>query len=184
MAARGGRPSADRPDRQARAFFGIFLLMMVVDAATIHVPFDVPFRGDPCCRGGGLPAHHRPIFRFGALWFCWRGTRLRPEPHRHLLLAGLRLRRRGFPGPGDGRLPRRPGARSCRCAGTCRSCSTRRRAACRPRTPSGRFMVLAGLACLFFALAWLRLRAIAVRRRDARTRPRPACDTGEASPSR
>ncbi len=46
------------------------------------------------------------------------------------------------------------------------------------------FMVLGGLACLYFFLAWLRLRAIAgtPSRRPAARRSRP-CNTAEGSPS-
>ena len=92
--------------------------------------------------------------------------RLRPQPDRHHLLAGLRLRRRRLSDAGDGRIRPRLGHRFCRCAGTSRSCSTRRRAACRPQTRSSRSPCWRRWPLVYFGLAWLRLRAVA--RRPAR----------------
>ena len=76
----------------------------------------------------------------------------------------------GFPVLAMGASPA-AGARCCRCAGTSRSCSTRRRAACRPQTRSRPSSSSAGWPSSTSALPGSRLRAVA-RRPAATAEPR------------
>ena len=152
--------------------------MMVAVAAIIHVLYDVP-SGRPL-----LVAAAACLLIIGLSFASARLLVLltqaladRHQPHRHLLQPGVRLRRRWIPGRGDGRLPEGLGldpAAALVPSDPVRSGGARLAAfefrptvhhPCRPRLP-------------LFALAWLRLRAIAVRRRDARPAARPASNTG------
>ena len=182
LAAAGGSPLAALVGKLA-PYFGIFLLMMVVGAVIIHGVFEVPFRGDPVLIGAAA------CLLVVGLSFARRAAsaarpqpRLRPQPDRHLLLAGLRFCRRGLSGAGMGGFAAGLGHRCCRCAGTSRSCSIRPRAACRPAIRSEPFVILGGAGrCVYFGLAWLRLRSRRPRK-PAPAEPAPPADAGRARP--
>ena len=86
-------------------YLGIFLLLMVVIAVVLHGAFEVsvPRRlRDPGRRRRLLIWAYLCV---GALFqLLVRNLAFGLSPDRHLLLAGLRLRRRRLPGAGDGRL--------------------------------------------------------------------------------
>ena len=56
-------------------------------------------------RRGGLPPPHRLSFLWRFAGSADSGAPDRPEPHRNILQSGVRLRRRGIPGRGDGDFP-------------------------------------------------------------------------------
>ncbi len=138
LEAAGGDPLTALVGKLA-PYFGIFVLLMVAAGLTIHRGYEVPFRGSAVADGGGrMPARRGLSVARRASPVAGAQPRFRPQPDGHHLFARLRFRGSRFSGPGNGRLSRRSGARFCRCAGTSRSCSTRRRAACRPSIRSSR----------------------------------------------
>ena len=79
LEAAGGDPLTALVGKLA-PYFGIFVLLMVVAALTIHRGYEVPFRGEPCCRGGGMPARRRPISRSARFSVAGAQPRFRPQP--------------------------------------------------------------------------------------------------------
>ena len=160
MRAAGGRPLVALMGKLL-PLFAIFLVMMVVDAAIIHVLYGVPFRGDPLLVAAAACLLLIAYLSFGALLVLL--TQALPTGLSLIAIfcnpafgfAGV-----GFPVVAMGTFPRAWGSilplrwylqvlfdQAARGVPTSNSV--------RP------FLVLAGLACLFFALAWARLRAIA-----------------------
>lgn len=160
MRSAGGRPLVALIGKLL-PLFGVFLVMMVMDAAIIHVLYGVPFRGDPLLVAAAACLFIIAYLSFGALLVLL--TRALPTGLSLIAIfcnpafgfAGV-----GFPVVAMGTFPRAWGAmlplrwylqilvdQAARGVPTSDSV--------RP------FLILAGLACLFFALAWARLRAIA-----------------------
>jgi ABC-2 type transport system permease protein len=160
MRAAGGRPLIALMGK-LMPFFAIFLVMMVVDAAIIHVLYGVSFRGDPLLVAAAACLLLIAYLSFGALLVLL--TQALPTGLSLIAIfcnpafgfAGV-----GFPVVAMGTFPQAWGSilplrwylqvlfdQAARGVPTSDSV--------RP------FLVLAGLACLYFALAWARLRAIA-----------------------
>ena len=160
MRAAGGRPLVALIGKLL-PLFAIFIVMMVVDAAIIHVLYGVTFRGDPLLVAAAACLLLIGYLSFGALLVLL--TQALPTGLSliaHILQSGVRLRRRGIPGRGDGGFPE--GWGSILPLRWYLQILFDQAARGLPASDSVRpFMVLAGLACLYFALAWLRLRAIA-----------------------
>jgi ABC-2 type transport system permease protein len=160
MRVAGGRPLVALIGKFL-PLFAIFLIMMVVDAAIIHVLYGVSFRGDPLLVAAAACLLLIGYLSFGALLVLL--TQALPIGLSLVAIfcnpafgfAGV-----GFPVVAMGTFPQAWGSilplrwylqvlfdQAARGVPTSDSV--------RP------FVVLAGLACLYFALAWLRLRAIA-----------------------
>src|SRR3984957_16402965 len=160
MRAAGGRPLVGLIGK-LMPLFAIFLVMMVVDAAIIHVLYGVSFRGDPLLVAASACLLLIGYLSFGALLVLL--TQALPIGLSLVAIfcnpafgfAGV-----GFPVVAMGTFPQAWGSilplrwylqvlfeQAARGVPTSESV--------RP------FMILAGLACLYFALAWARLRAIA-----------------------
>jgi ABC-2 type transport system permease protein len=160
MRAAGSRPLVALVGK-LMPLFGIFLIMMVVDAAIIHVLYGVSFRGDPLLVAASACLLLIAYLSFGALLVLL--TQALPTGLSLIAIfcnpafgfAGV-----GFPVTGMGTFPQAWGSilplrwylhvlfdQAARGVPTANSV--------RP------FLILAGLACLYFALAWARLRAIA-----------------------
>jgi ABC-2 type transport system permease protein len=160
MRAAGGRPLVALMGK-LMPLFGIFLIMMVVDAAIIHVLYGVSFRGDPLLVAASACLLLIAYLSFGALLVLL--TQALPTGLSLIAIfcnpafgfAGV-----GFPVTAMGTFPQAWGSilplrwylqvlfdQAARGVPTANSV--------RP------FLILAGLACLYFALAWVRLRAIA-----------------------
>jgi ABC-2 type transport system permease protein len=160
MRVAGGRPLVALIGKFL-PLFAIFLIMMVVDAAIIHVLYGVSFRGDPLLVAAAACLLLIGYLSFGALLVLL--TQALPIGLSLVAIfcnpafgfAGV-----GFPVVAMGTFPQAWGSilplrwylqvlfdQAARGVPTSDSV--------RP------FVVLAGLACLYFALAWVRLRAIA-----------------------
>ena len=160
MRAAGGRPLVALIGKFL-PLFGIFLIMMVVDAAIIHVLYGVSFRGDPLLVAAAACLLLIGYLSFGALLVLL--TQALPTGLSLIAIfcnpafgfAGV-----GFPVAAMGTFPQAWGSilplrwylqvlfdQAARGVPTSDSV--------RP------FLILAALACLYFALAWARLRAIA-----------------------
>jgi ABC-2 type transport system permease protein len=160
MRAAGGRPLVALMGK-LMPLFGIFIVMMVADAAIIHVLYGVPFRGDPLLVAASACLLLIGYLSFGALLVLL--TQALPTGLSLIAIfcnpafgfAGV-----GFPVTAMGTFPQAWGSilplrwylqilfdQAARGVPTSNSV--------RP------FLILAGLACLYFALAWARLRAIA-----------------------
>jgi ABC-2 type transport system permease protein len=159
------RAAGDRPlvalIGKLMPFFAIFLVMMAVDAAIIHVLYGITFRGDPLLVAAAACLLLIAYLSFGALLVLL--TQSVPTGLSLIAIfcnpafgfAGV-----GFPVTAMGTFPQAWGsilplrwylqvlfdqaARGVPAANSVRP-----------------FLVLAGLGCLYFVLAWLRLRAIA-----------------------
>ena len=137
MRVAGGRPLVALIGKFL-PLFAIFLIMMVVDAAIIHVLYGVSFRGDPLLVAASACLLLIGYLSFGALLVLL--TQALPIG---LSLVGIFCSPAfgfvgvGFPVVAMGTSPK-PGALSCRFAGICRCCSTKRRGPGRLLTPSGR----------------------------------------------
>ena len=194
MARHGGRRSADGAGRQARRpTSASSSSCWCVEA--LHHPWrlsrcrSAAIRSSPGAAGCLFVAAYLVARR--AVPAPGAQPRLRPDADRHHLLARLRLRRRRLPGAGDGRVRPRCGAPSCRCAGTSRSCSTRRRAACPPQDSVEPFV--ACLPCWPWSFFGLAAASAALDRRtdlcrrepaaEARDDARPAASSAPSSPS-
>ena len=171
MRAAGGSPLVALIGK-LMPLFGIFLIMMVVDAAIIHWLYGVSFRGDPLLVAAAACLLLIAYLSFGALLVLL--TQALPTGLSLIALfcnpafgfAGV-----GFPIAAMGAFPQAWGSilplrwylqvlfdQAARGVPTANSV--------RP------FLILAVLACLYFALAWLRLRAIA--NAPPKREPRPA----------
>ena len=160
MRAAGGRPLVALIGK-LMPLFGVLIVMMVADAAIIHVLFGAPFRGDPLLVAASACLLLIAYLSFGALLVLL--TQALPTGLSLIAIfcnpafgfAGV-----GFPVTAMGAFPQAWGSilplrwylqvlfdQATRGAPTADSV--------RP------FLILAGLACLYFALAWLRLRTIA-----------------------
>jgi ABC-2 type transport system permease protein len=160
MRVAGGRPLVALIGKFL-PLFAIFLIMMVVDAAIIHVLYGVSFRGDPLLVAAAACLLLIGYLSFGALFVLL--TQALPIGLSLVAIfcnpafgfAGV-----GFPVVAMGAFPQAWGSilplrwylqilfeQAARGVPTSESV--------RP------FMILAGLACLYFALAWVRFRAIA-----------------------
>jgi ABC-2 type transport system permease protein len=141
--------------------FGIFLIMMVADAAIIHIVYGVTFRGDPLLVAAAACLLLIGYLSFGALLVLL--TQALPTGLSLIAIfcnpafgfAGV-----GFPVVAMGTFPKSWG--SILPLRWYLQILVDQAARGLPASNSVRpFLILAGLACLFFALAWLRLRAIA-----------------------
>ncbi len=139
VVARRGRSSAGRADRQAHAAVrpvrphggrrrrhSARLVRRLVSRRSRHG------------RGGRMPACSRLSRARGAARSADAESGLGPEPDRHLLQPGLRLRRRRISDRRDERLRPRLGRDPASALVSARSCSIRPRAAYRLRIRSGR----------------------------------------------
>src|SRR3984957_2049178 len=177
MRAAGGRPLVALVGKFL-PFFAIFIIMMVVDAAIIHVLYGVSFRGDPLLVAASACLLLIAYLSFGALLVL-----LTPAPPTGLSLVAIFCNPAcgfagvAFPVVAMGAFPQAWG--SILPLRWYLQILFDQAARGLPASDSLRpFMILAGLACLYFALAWVRLRAIANAPRNARRRPRSACGTG------
>jgi ABC-2 type transport system permease protein len=141
--------------------FGIFIVMMVVNAAIIHVLYGVSFRGDPLLVAASACLLLIAYLSFGALLVLL--TQALPTGLSLIALfcnpafgfAGV-----GFPVAAMGAFPQAWG--SILPLRWYLQVLFDQAARGLPASDSVRpFLILAGLACLYFALAWARLRAIA-----------------------
>ena len=160
MRAAGGRPLVALVGKFL-PLFAIFLVMMVVDAAIIHVLYGVNFRGDPLLVAASACLLLIGYLSFGALLVLL--TQSLPTGLSLIALfcnpafgfAGV-----GFPVVAMGAFPQAWG--SILPLRWYLQILFDQAARGLPASDSVRpFMILAGLACLYFALAWARLRAIA-----------------------
>jgi ABC-2 type transport system permease protein len=160
MRAAGSRPLVALVGK-LMPLFGIFLIMMVVDAAIIHVLYGVSFRGDPLLVAASACLLLIAYLSFGALLVLL--TQALPTGLSLIAIfcnpafgfAGV-----GFPVVAMGTFPRAWG--SILPLRWYLQVLFDQAARGVPASNSVRpFIVLAGLACLYFALAWLRLRAVA-----------------------
>jgi ABC-2 type transport system permease protein len=160
MRAAGGRPLVALMGKLL-PFFAIFLVMMVVDAAIIHVLYGVSFRGDPLLVAAAACLMLIGYLSFGALLVLL--TQALPIGLSLIAIfcnpafgfAGV-----GFPVVAMGTFPQAWG--SILPLRWYLQILFEQAARGVPTSDSVRpFMILAGLACLYFALAWARLRAIA-----------------------
>ena len=160
MRAAGGRPLVALIGKFL-PLFAIFIVMMVVDAAIIHVLYGVSFRGDPLLVAASACLLLIGYLSFGALLVLL--TQSLPTGLSLIALfcnpafgfAGV-----GFPVVAMGAFPQVWG--SILPLRWYLQILFDQAARGLPASDSVRpFMILAGLACLYFALAWARLRAIA-----------------------
>jgi ABC-2 type transport system permease protein len=160
MRAAGSRPLVALVGK-LMPLFGIFLIMMVVDAAIIHVLYGVSFRGDPLLVAASACLLLIAYLSFGALLVLL--TQALPTGLSLIAIfcnpafgfAGV-----GFPVTGMGTFPQAWG--SILPLRWYLQVLFDQAARGLPASDSVRpFLILAGLACLYFALAWVRLRAIA-----------------------
>ena len=170
LRAAGGSPLAALVGKLA-PLFGIFVLMMVVVAAIIHVAFQIPFRGDAAHHGcGGVSVADR-LSRLGALFqLLVRKLALGLSLTAILCSPAFGFAGVGFPLFGMGVFARVWGSllplrwyMQILFDQAVRGLPTS--ASARP------FAILAGLAFAYFALAWLRLRAIAKEARKSAAEP-------------
>jgi ABC-2 type transport system permease protein len=160
MRVAGGRPLVALIGK-FMPLFAIFLIMMVVDAAIIHVLYGVSFRGDPLLVAAAACLLLIGYLSFGALLVLL--TQAVPTGLSLVAIfcnpafgfAGV-----GFPVVAMGTFPQAWG--SILPLRWYLQVLFEQAARGVPTSDSVRpFLVLAGLACLYFALAWARLRAIA-----------------------
>ena len=160
MRVAGGRPLVALIGKFL-PLFAIFLIMMVVDAAIIHVLYGVSFRGDPLLVAAAACLLLIGYLSFGALLVLL--TQALPIGLSLVAIfcnpafgfAGV-----GFPVVAMGTFPQAWG--SILPLRWYLQILFEQAARGVPTSDSVRpFMILAGLACLYFALAWVRLRAIA-----------------------
>jgi ABC-2 type transport system permease protein len=160
MRAAGGRPLVALIGKFLPLFV-ISLIMMVVDAAIIHVLYGVSFRGDPLFVAAAACLLLIGYLSFGALLVLL--TQALPVGLSLVAIfcnpafgfAGV-----GFPVVAMGTFPQAWG--SILPLRWYLQILFEQAARGLPPSDSVRpFMILAGLACLYFALAWVRLRAIA-----------------------
>ena len=160
MRAAGGRPLVALVGKFL-PLFAIFIIMMVVDAAIIHVLYGVSFRGDPLLVAASACLLLIAYLSFGGLLVLL--TQALPTGLSLIALfcnpafgfAGV-----GFPVVAMGAFPQIWG--SILPLRWYLQILFDQAARGLPASDSVRpFMILAGLACLYFALAWARLRAIA-----------------------
>src|SRR6202044_3205838 len=160
MRAAGGRPLVALVGK-LMPFFAIFMVMMVVDAAIIHVLYGVSFRGDPLLVAASACLLLIAYLSFGALLVLL--TQALPTGLSLIAIfcnpafgfAGV-----GFPVTAMGTFPQAWG--SILPLRWYLQILFDQAARGLPASNSVRpFMILAGLACLYFAFAWVRLRAIA-----------------------
>src|ERR1700723_2160210 len=160
MRVAGGRPLGALIGKFL-PLFAIFLIMMVVDAAIIHVLYGVSFRGDPLLVAAAACVLLIGYLSFGALLVLL--TQALPIGLSLVAIfcnpafgfAGV-----GFPVVAMGTFPQAWG--SILPLRWYLQILFEQAARGVPTSDSVRpFMILAGLACLYFALAWVRLRAIA-----------------------
>ena len=160
MRAAGGRPLVALIGKFL-PLFAIFIVMMVVDAAIIHVLYGVNFRGDPLLVAASACLLLIAYLSFGALLVLL--TQALPTGLSLIALfcnpafgfAGV-----GFPVVAMGAFPQAWG--SILPLRWYLQILFDQAARGLPASDSVKpFMILAGLACLYFALAWARLRAIA-----------------------
>jgi ABC-2 type transport system permease protein len=160
MRVAGGRPLVALIGKFL-PLFAIFIIMMVVDAAIIHVLYGVSFRGDPLLVAAAACLLLIGYLSFGALLVLL--TQALPIGLSLVAIfcnpafgfAGV-----GFPVVAMGTFPQAWG--SILPLRWYLQILFDQAARGLPASDSVRpFMILAGLACLYFALAWVRLRAIA-----------------------
>jgi ABC-2 type transport system permease protein len=160
MRAAGGRPLVALMGKLL-PFFAIFLVMMVVDAAIIHVLYGVTFRGDPLLVAAAACLMLIGYLSFGALLVLL--TQALPIGLSLVAIfcnpafgfAGV-----GFPVVAMGAFPQAWG--SILPLRWYLQILFEQAARGVPTSDSVRpFVILACLACLYFALAWVRLRTIA-----------------------
>jgi ABC-2 type transport system permease protein len=160
MRAAGGSPLVALVGK-LMPFFAIFMVMMVVDAAIIHVLYGVSFRGDPLLVAASACLLLIAYLSFGALLVLL--TQALPTGLSLIAIfcnpafgfAGV-----GFPVTAMGTFPQAWG--SILPLRWYLQVLFDQAARGLPASDSVRpFLILAGLACLYFALAWARLRAIA-----------------------
>ncbi len=160
MRAAGGRPLVALMGK-LMPLFGIFIVMMVADAAIIHVLYGVNFRGDPLLVAASACLLLIAYLSFGALLVLL--TQALPTGLSLIAIfcnpafgfAGV-----GFPVTAMGIFPQAWG--SILPLRWYLQVLFDQAARGVPASDSLRpFLILAGLACLYFALAWARLRAIA-----------------------
>ena len=171
MRAAGGRPLVALMGK-LMPLFGIFLIMMVVDAAIIHVLYGVSFRGDPLLVAAAACLLLIAYLSFGALLVLL--TQALPTGLSLIAIfcnpafgfAGV-----GFPVTAMGTFPQAWG--SILPLRWYLQVLFDQAARGLPASDSVRpFLILAGLACLYFALAWARFRAIA--NAPSKREPEPA----------
>jgi ABC-2 type transport system permease protein len=160
MRAAGGRPLVALMGK-LMPLFGIFLIMMVVDAAILHVLYGISFRGDPALVAAAACLLLIAYLSFGALLVLLTQA----------LATGLSLiaifcnPAFGFAGVGFPIAAMGTFAKVWGAALPLRwYLQVLFDQAARGLPPSDSvkpFAILAGLACLYFALAWARLSAIA-----------------------
>ena len=160
MRAAGGRPLVALMGK-LMPLFGVFLIMMVVDAAILHVLYGISFRGDPVLVAAAACLLLIAYLSFGALLVLLTQA----------LATGLSLIALfcnpafGFAGVGFPIAAMGTFAKVWGAALPLRwylQVLFDQAARGLPPSDSVRpFAILAGLACLYFALAWARLSAIA-----------------------
>ena len=160
MRVAGGRPLVALIGK-LMPLFGIFLVMMVADAAIIHVLYGITFRGDPVLVAAAACLLLIGYLSFGALLVLL--TQALPTGLSLIAIfcnpafgfAGV-----GFPVVAMGAFPQAWG--SILPLRWYLQILVDQAARGLPASDSVRpFMILAGLTCLYFALAWARLHAIA-----------------------
>jgi ABC-2 type transport system permease protein len=179
MRAAGGRPLVALIGK-LMPLFAIFIVMMAADAAIIHVLYGAPFRGAPVLVAAVACLLIIAYLSFGALLVLL--TQALPTGLSLIAIfcnpafgfAGV-----GFPVVAMGTFPKAWGS-ILPLRWYLEILIDQAERGLPPSNSVRPFVILAGLACLFFALAWLRLRAIAAAPPRREETPAPASDTGEA----
>ncbi len=170
MRAAGGSPLTALVGKLA-PLFGIFILMMVVVAVIIHGVFAIPFRGDSVLMGAAACMLLIAYLSIGALFqLLVRNLALGLSLTAILCSPAFGFAGVGFPLFGMGGFARAWG--SALPLRWYMQILFDQAARGLPAADSARpFAVLGGLAILYFALAWLRLRAIAGEARAPEPEP-------------
>ena len=160
MRAAGGRPLVALIGKFL-PLFAIFIVMMVVDAAILHLLYDISFRGDPVLVAAAACLLIIGYLSFGALLVLLTQA----LPTGLSLIAIFCNPAFGFAGVGFPVVAMSGFAKAWGSILPLRwylQILVDQAARGLPPSDSVRpFLILAGLACLFFGLGWLRLRAIA-----------------------
>jgi ABC-2 type transport system permease protein len=173
MRAAGGRPLVALVGKLL-PLFAVFIVMMVVDAAIIHVLYGISFRGDPVLVAAAACLLLIAYLSFGALLVLLTQA----LPTGLSVIAIFCNPAFGFAGVGFPIVAMETFAQYWGAILPLRwylQVLFDQAARGVPTSDSVRpFLILAGLACLYFALAWARLRAIANAppRREAAPAPR------------
>ena len=170
LRAAGGSPLAALVGKLA-PLFGIFILMMVVAAVIIHGAFQIPFRGDSILMGAAACVLVLAYLSVGALFqLLTRNLALGLSLTAILCSPAFGFAGVGFPLFGMGGFARFWGS-LLPLRWYIQILFDQAVRGLPPAVSARPFAILGGLAVVFFAIAWLRLRAIAGQARAPEPEP-------------